>query len=201
LSARASAAWLALALIVACDGEFRFDTSTADASAEAAPNGCMSDADCPLGSLHCDPPSGQCFACTSDAQCGSMSCDPSLRRCVECETTRDCPTGEACELTTRRCIPTCRESIDCVAPTLGCDELNHVCAECLINDDCRTSSNGTRCDRAIERCVECDADVQCPSTQPRCDRTRGKCTACLSDRDCTSDKPICDPSTWSCVAP
>lgn len=204
---RARTAWtvFAGAAIVACNGEFRFDTQRGRDAAtdvvDAGAAGCTTDADCPLASLHCDPQSGACFACTSDTHCPTTtpSCDPSLRLCVECETTRDCPQGKVCEPTTRRCLAACRESFHCATPTLGCDEPKGVCATCLVNADCRGSADGTRCDLTIDRCVECTDDVQCAAPTHRCNRTRGKCAECLSASDCTEPTPICDPNAFACV--
>ncbi|MES1185467.1 MAG: hypothetical protein ABUL60_16770, partial [Myxococcales bacterium] len=86
----------------------------APASGGGAP--CARDADCALGSLHCDQQSGLCFECVADADCGALGlsrCDAALHRCVECGVDQDCQTGFVCELTIRRCAQACAADNAC----------------------------------------------------------------------------------------
>jgi hypothetical protein len=203
----ASLASLVVLLLAACHGEFHFD-EFADASdaafeSDARRTGCAIDADCPLPSLHCSPDTGACLACVSDSDCAGptllLNCDPLLHRCVECGSPRDCATGQTCEATTHRCVGTCRESVDCPAPSRGCDEGRRLCFACLVDQDCAGSASGPLCDKANALCVECTSNASCSSGAPQCDRTRGRCVECLSASDCAADAPTCDPTSWRCV--
>jgi hypothetical protein len=200
--AAARAASLALAVLaVGCDQTFSFDVPvTPDAGAPMPAPSCRSDADCPLAALHCDPLIGGCFECAADVDCtGSASprCDGYLHRCVECGGLRDCPSGLACEVTTRRCLPSCVEEEDCAPSAHDCDERRGVCVECDEDEECKQVVGASHCSADGAGCVECRLDSHC-SEGSVCDVLSGSCVGCRDARDCAAGR-VCDPTTRRCA--
>jgi Cys-rich repeat protein len=196
-------AWFVFAGLVAsaCNGQFRFE------DADAAPPGsapCKADSDCPLETLHCDPVSQACVACTTDAHCtalGQKRCDVALHRCIACGSDADCARGEVCERTTRQCLKACNEGTteDICPPTAPtCDEMRGICIGCQKDLDCSGTDDGNLCDTSSGRCVFCITNDQCPTMWPRCDRTRGRCRQCLTSADCDQGR-VCDPAKFFCM--
>ena len=187
----------------ACQVTLRFDGPDAARPPDASvAHGCVSDQDCPLASLHCDPISGQCFACVSDGDCATTSgrprCDAALHICVQCGTDQDCPTGTKCSAPTRSCVKTCGTGSDCAATGVWCDD--GMCAQC--DDDFHCSGAHPYCDLTTDQCVACVNDGQCGTTPgaPHCNRTTGGCVACLTSGDCSAGT-VCDPADWTCKTP
>lgn len=201
----AFASIVAVSVLIACNGDFRFDDKAArDADIGEASVGCASDTDCPLASLHCDISEGACVACTSDTQCTAAlpDCDAVLQRCVECGSARDCAQGYACEGTTHRCLKTCNTSLDCAKIAGTHCNARGVCVACDDrNEECAGLAGTPVCNVTNGQCVQCARDADCSGAAPRCETSSGKCVACLTARDCAAPTPICDPTTWRCVAP
>jgi len=113
--------------------------------ADASRNGCSTDADCMVASLHCDTASGQCVQCVVDSQCtqtGLPSCDrtvgdPAVGRCVQCSDAMDCGPGHTCAPTTHTCVAFCTSSEQCPPSEPSCSA-DGVCValECTSNFDC-----------------------------------------------------------------
>lgn len=205
----AALGFFAAVCVCACDGSFRFDESggTDASGADAAADGatavaCKDDKGCPLASLHCDVPSGACFACVIDANCttpGLPRCDSALNRCVECGSNQDCGSNAVCEPSTHKCQHTCMQPIDCPASTPECNSNTGICYRC--DDSSSDCPPPLRCEKQSGRCVECLSPADCPAAKPYCDVTISKCVGCLDASDCPSPTPVCDPATGTCVAP
>jgi hypothetical protein len=188
-----------LVALYACNGQLRFEDG--DAAAAAATR-CAVDSDCKLSTLHCDAVSGQCVACTSDAQCARPDghrCDLASQTCVGCIVTEDCPHDRVCEPTTRRCVLTCPPSPGLCPPGVPwCDAARNICVRCRSDADCVGSDDGPTCDAADGRCAFCVDDTQCSVDAPRCERTHGRCVRCTGAADCPASM-VCDPQAFTCV--
>ena len=213
MSHRASGRRLRAAIVVlgagvlaglSCSGRVEFTETTSTL--------CTGDSDCPLSTLHCDPGSGQCVACTADAQClalglGLARCDSTTHRCIGCFTAPDCATGLVCS--SSHCVTPCTGTTICPASAPHCEGDVGFCVACdesgTISEDglpaCGTTgTSGPICNRAIGQCVACLVDSSCGGSTPRCNTYAGKCVACLSSADCTTAAaPVCDPVSNQCV--
>jgi alpha-tubulin suppressor-like RCC1 family protein len=120
--------------------------------------------------------------CTSDEQCsgggtGQPYCDPIVGRCVRCVPgERDrCPASQHCDPMTYECAPGCRSDEGCAAPADGGGAPDG-------------GASATRCDRAMNRCVECVTDDHCPAGNVcagnRCVRGCDATRACPSGETC-----------------
>jgi hypothetical protein len=172
--------------------------AVADVMAGQAP--CLTDMDCPLSTLHCDPVSGDCFACVDDSQCtdpGLPRCDSALHSCVQCGVSTDCASGQVCEPTARQCVTACPDAGRCPASAPLCNS-NGVCVGCQINADCTRAAGGTTCNTATGQCVQCVSKAQCTSLlAPLCNPTTNRCVGCVSTADCREG--YCDPVQHVCV--
>jgi hypothetical protein len=129
-----------------------------------------------------------------------------------CESSMDCPSGQACGLSTNTCNGACMTDADCAggpgaayacgpggkctkvecvtsADCTGspCDTTHHTCVGCLTDADCSLSAPlGLGLCSPGQMCVACLSNANCPSPgQALCDTSSGVCTACLSAADCT----------------
>ena len=160
---------------------------------------CVSDTDCPLTTLHCDPVSGECFACVDDSQCtqpGLPRCDSALHSCVQCGVSSDCASGQVCEPTARQCVTACPDGGRCPASAPLCSSRG-LCVGCQANADCAGAAGGVTCNTATGQCVQCASKAQCNSTAPLCDPTTNRCVGCVSATDCREG--YCDPVAHACV--
>ena len=46
----------------------------------------------------------------------------------------------------------------------------------------------------------CDADEQCPESEPRCETEVGLCSQCLDGSDCGGEDPRCDEGVCVCAS-
>ena len=129
-----------------------------------------------------------CVACAvgSSTACGDKdsskpTCDTGTGKCVECTTSNQCMTASK---------PICGNGQTCVAcgdtsaPTNGCSAKNATLAACNL-------ASGT--------CVECTANLHCPSSgKPVCDTSSNLCVQCTDSSQCSGATPICSSNT--CVA-
>jgi len=190
--------WLGLGVVLmvglGCRVTLRFSGFD---SGTLATSGCTTDQDCPLPSLHCDPPSGECFPCVSDGNCSQASgrprCDTSVHICVQCGVVCDCPTGWSCK--SMRCVQTCQTEANCSAGGTFCED--GICAQCNDDHACPVS-NVPYCASETHQCVACLSDQQCTRDAPRCNPTTGGCVACLTRIDCPAGD-ACDPGDWTCT--
>jgi len=187
-----------------CDDGFACTTDSCDPAANGGAGACVNtpnDADCDNGQ-YCDgaetcapsvpgagpdgcvagtPPScDDGFACTTD------SCDPAANggagACVNTPNDAYCDNGQFCD-GAEMCVPSnpAADPSGCMAgfdpcPNTNCDEINDVCTDCLLDEDCHDGQlcNGLEtCDTVNGTCV--------PGTPPSCDDGFG----------CTTDS--CDP--------
>lgn len=168
--------------------------------------GCVTDGDCQLTPLHCEPQSGACVECLDQSHCqvpGLARCDAALHRCVECGVEQDCAEGWTCDTRTRRCALACTEDTQCPATAHGCDEERQLCEECETEsdgeneheDDCQFDPTRPFCS-ADTFCVACLTDADCSGGH--CDTLVGRCRECRDSRDCIAPA-VCDPSTYTCA--
>ena len=69
--------------------------------------------------LHCEPQSGRCYECVTDAHCPGGRCNPATRACVECLDHPDCPPGRPECTKNHECIAACTN--DCTGGQIKCD--------------------------------------------------------------------------------
>jgi hypothetical protein len=203
IARRAGIALAALVGLLACGQQtwsLDADSGAGSSGSEAgAPvTGCVSDGDCHIASLHCDPVSGQCFACVDDSQCtqaGLPRCDSASHQCVQCGVAGDCTSGQVCEPTSHKCLPSCADGGACPSG-LTCSQPRGVCVACTTNADC-VSAGSPVCDTGSGQCVQCVYDTQCAFPAPRCNQATGRCVQCLTAADC--EENVCDPVTSTCL--
>jgi hypothetical protein len=113
----------------------------------------------------------------------------------------------------------CTTDDDCGLPDLHCDPSSGQCVACIANDQCLDPNYGV-CDYALNLCVECGADIDCPGgtcepTTLRCILScadaglcpdgllceHGSCVRCTSNASCTDDRGslLCDTAVGQCV--
>lgn len=171
---------------------------TLDFGSPDASSGCVTDKDCPLPSLHCDPFSGQCLTCVSDTDCtataGRPRCDAVLHVCVQCGTDQDCAVGSKCKAVTRSCVRTCAADTDCAAPAASCED--GLCAQC--DEDQQCGGSRPYCDPATYACTGCVTNAECTNVAtPLCNRSIGQCVGCMTVEDC-AEGLFCDPADSTC---
>jgi hypothetical protein len=189
---RAAALTALLIALAGCRVTLNFD-------GRDAAQGCVTDQDCPLPMLHCNPASGECYACVTDQNCttaGLGHCETDLYVCVQCGGgPTDCDAGSQCNATTHTCVRSCSTNADCASlPGTHCND--GVCAQC---DDDWHCAAGTSCDLASYQCAACSSDQQC-SAGSRCVRALGRCVQCLTSDEC-GPGAACDPADWTCKTP
>jgi hypothetical protein len=123
----------------------------------------------------CDPGSGACVDCASNAQCA----DPALPYCVNqlCQSCAASGGDAGCKL---------RDPARPICAASG------KCAECATNDHCAATPEKAFC--AAGTCVGCQlaGASACSGTTPACNATTGACVACLADSDCkVNNAPAC----------
>jgi hypothetical protein len=194
------------------------EAQVGDPSATAGAEPCKSSADCASSDAGrvCDPATGACVVCATDADCPEgKKCNRGLDACTECAMDGDCGAGKLCR--DGACEPGCTATSPCPAGQI-CDPGASLCVGCLGDADCPT---GTVCDVSSHACVECVGDDDCPpgdlchksictegcdSSHPCptgkvCDLEAGACVACLKDADCKdASAPRCDEKAQKCVA-
>jgi hypothetical protein len=124
-----------------------------------------------------------------------------LHRCVECGTASDCAPGKTCHA--GHCAIPCTAATVATAcaltPPPRCDD--GICAQCDDSSGCATSPAGHVCLDGAKICVACKADAQCTAAgAPRCDVVTHKCVQCQANVDCPAATPLCDPSVGACRA-
>ncbi len=123
-----------------------FDATLADTSDAAE-----KDRTTPPPDVAPDLPADVRVGCAANADCaGSMVgavCDVSTGRCVECVASDTCPEGRYCGAG-NRCLAGCRDDMACVTPADGgtlarrCDPTSRACVDCLADEHC---APGNRC--------------------------------------------------------
>jgi hypothetical protein len=196
------------AIIVACDGELRFedpddtpdgeapvpppaptldsgtdlgDVTTTDSPHD--PKRCANDADCKLATLHCDTVAATCVMCTTDDHCKNPVGSDDTKRC---------------DTALHRCVE-CGNDGDCGASNKKCQPDTHRCVTtCAQITECVTAE-APLCDTTKGFCVRCTG-LTCAFTPdtPMCD-PGGFCVGCLHDSDCSGTTPRCDFSLKKCV--
>ena len=192
--------WLGLGVLLmvalGCRVTLRFAGPDSGATPSSA---CTSDQDCSLSSLHCDPASGVCFACVSDANCsqaiGHPRCDLAEHICVQCGLMTDCPAGWSCVSAT--CVQTCTTNASCSAAGTFCDD--GLCNACDDDHPC-PAGDAPYCNSETHQCASCTSDQHCTAVAPRCNPSVGNCVGCLTSLDCGGNG-VCDPSDWVCKTP
>lgn len=169
-----------------------------------APEGCLSDADCPAATPVCDPISGACRGCTASSDCGAPTpvCHVPSGLCFECVTEMDCsaptPVCNASTGTCEGCTPgLCSPDETCNTTTGACEPTLVPLGEaCSADADCASSvcfdfGDGGRCIRACTSGADCDGGTSCymidgarvcllASTAP----ARAEEIDCTTDADC-----------------
>ncbi len=196
-----AAAWLVgLAVVIGCNGEFRFDdvldggSTLFDASRPS-----------PVDVVDARPPSDPDTSvlphpALDAAPDTSVAADATAPR-AGCHVDGDCKLATLhCDVISGTCVA-CTTDAQCVA--LGsrrCDAALHRCIECGLDSDCAT---GQRCEPSTRRCVTtCTTITGCPATTPFCDLPRSTCIRCHSDVECvvlSGDAHTCDPANGLCV--
>jgi len=171
-------------------------------------------------SLKCDPASGHCAQCASDADCKGSTpiCDKAVGKCVACKTNADCDKseyGSVCDTTGTSAKCKCSTDADCKGtyPLGGkCNTTTNKC-HCLADGDCAGNAHGKTCYKATStsttgRCT-CKADGECtkaPYTKcalPLSSSSYMYCMEpCTKDADCTLSSVLtkCNQGTGKCVA-
>ncbi len=188
-----------------------FDATLADTSDAAE-----KDRTTPPPDVAPDLPADVRVGCAANADCaGSMVgavCDVSTGRCVECVASDTCPEGRYCGAG-NRCLAGCRDDMACVTPADGgtlarrCDPTSRACVDCLADEHC---APGNRCVGNV--CVAgCSAARACPTGQTCCSEacvdvqaSTAHCGAC--GRACTTadGTPACRMgacAVGACTAP
>jgi hypothetical protein len=146
------------------------------------PPECTTDQDCEELEI-CDE-TGNCVPDPDDCRNFPELCpnpwDPCSEETGQCEADEDhcyyagCEAWESCDQPSGECEPLetrCNSDEDCPWPSEPdkdiCKEVNHICVECLDNNDCDPSGE-EYCDPALNTCndcivdgLECDYDYQC----------------------------------------
>src|SRR5262249_38480360 len=100
--------------------------------------GCSNSHGCPDGGGLCDPNTKMCKRCMGDGACGGNTprCDPDAGLCVECLPINDnCGNGSFCGQVNNswKCQKGCGKNLDCVANSDGGAQTplccNHVCVD------------------------------------------------------------------------
>jgi Cys-rich repeat protein len=137
-------------LLVGCDGDLRFASTTVDAGNDTRVIAAE---------------------CKTDGDCSGTErrrCDVAAQRCVECGVTADCENDEVCEASTKQCMRACGDGATCPSDLPFCDPRGF----CVCTATSCTSGEHRLC-APSGRCVECTSDAQCP--EGRCDPVRGEC--------------------------
>jgi Dictyostelium (slime mold) repeat len=174
---------------------------------------------CPPG-LMCSDSLLACVECTTNSECGDPQkpfCDPSSGFCVTCFSDAQCSNGllcdgtETCNLTTNVCQDGSPVQCDIFGdPPTFCSELfAGTCVECETAGDC---AGGTFCNpkscsagtctnatpTACKRCKDinnnqsgpcdddgdCSAGFTCTGASSFCSDVAGRCVMCLADANC-----------------
>ncbi len=124
-------------------------------------------------------------------QC-ALACDESTEKgCVTCTTDNDCANSDGSPFCLENECVQCREVADENQQVNDCDEpkqcnANHVCADCLSDDDCADNMEGKKLchlDKGI--CVQCKDNSSCSGSTPLCDEEKNICVAaCTDDNSC-----------------
>jgi hypothetical protein len=116
-----SLAWLALA---GCNAG---ESGSIDLAPRARPR--CEGVECAAG-LACDPASGRCVACLSDAECTPALPHCQAGTCVECETATDCVLPlPICSASLGRCVE-CEYDVDC-RPAHVCEATEGECEDAI----------------------------------------------------------------------
>ena len=155
---------------------------------------CASNNDCPNPEPYCV--AGRCVQCTESGPCGNPD--------------------QLCDLVTYQCKVACSAAAECGGQLCA---PRGVCVNCIGDTDC-TSGNERFCDTALDRCIECRADLDCNADHRYCNLERSHCVECrsnldcpggtctdggdceipcFSDAQCGGKKPACSLSTGTCV--
>lgn len=120
-----------------------------------------------------------CSTCAANILCtaGFTSCDPASGQCGVCRTNADCPALQPVCLGAYGCVE-CAVDADCPAATPLCTN-KHLCGVCNASSDC---ASGQRCQGGL--CLDdCDANGACPAGE-RAKCTPWGCSECWLTRDC-----------------
>ncbi len=170
----------------------------ADGSADAAPGGCQSAADCDDNdycSADVCKADGSCehaaiagcvaplAPCNSKNLCKSGVCDSATNACVACLATIDCQAGQICQA--KQCKPaqTCKSDIECKTLQRVCGKADGLCVDCNSTLDCGPGEQclGTQCVGA----APCKSSKDCPAV---CNQAKGICVDCVSTDNCAPGK-------------
>lgn len=80
------------------------------------------------------------------------------------------------------------------APTCA----NGSCVPCTSDHKSGCPGDTPACDLKTNRCVECAADTDCPSTKAKCGYDT-RCSACTDDLHCAPFNQVCDSESGECV--
>jgi len=105
---------------------------TTDKQTTVDPEGCSSNADCPIDRPFCH--ANTCYECEVDSQCHNQFCNDG--DCVDCIDSSDCrdPLLPACSHE-NTCVE-CTNSSECDGAFPVCLNTTNTCVECLMDDDC-----------------------------------------------------------------
>ncbi len=177
------------------------DASVPDA---ATPDATSADAglcgECPPSEPLCDPETGVCVQCLSDAHCPELVCHLGFHRCAECFEDDDCPESHVCFESEGICVE-CLNAEHCPERAPFCERDGYQCVECLDNEDCGPERPFCQPELGRFACHECNGVLGCTLDAPACDH--GTCEGCDSDRDCGAaallGRGLCDFDSGACV--
>lgn len=160
----------------------------------------------------CDPFTGTCVECTSNAQCSGSKpiCDQTVGKCVPCGGDLGSGKPNSCFTAANGACATsgihqgqcveCRTTYlnACTSAKPVCDPVNDVCVACNGDADCTGAAK--KCDPTTHTCTTgCTDNTQCSGTTPVCNN--GLCVECTATdtTHCVAPKDKCDTSTSTCV--
>jgi hypothetical protein len=110
-----------------------------------------------------------------------------------CSSMSECQNELGCSKTTSTCQP-CQSHDDCknsVSSYFCTAEGKCVVANCLTDDECKSSSSGPLC--RVGKCVKCGSDADCPGG--KCSDYDG-CVQCIEDKNCAVDSKCDGNKCW-----
>src|SRR5579883_1236035 len=152
----------------------------------------------------CNPATGTCVQCVTDAQCSGTTqssfytntavstpfCDTETGQCAQCLSDAQCqrPTPYCGAGTCQPCLPS-----SCAGATPYCNGSTGACEPCTSTPQCAVSSSNHTlvCDAATGTCMPCTSSAECENPAPVCDAASGQCAPCTHDADCGGATPLC----------
>lgn len=201
---------LALGAAAACNGEFRFDRTSASSAGANAVLGTGGGGAVSAGVAGYDDANEHGAGGVRDengcAHCADfgLKCATEWESCVECVDNDDCTTAERpyCDPELHRCAP-CNADNDGCDAGYTCDGWSHTCVR-----TCDTGSEpGLDCDggprmckTSRNECIVCtDSDDCHDPSHPYCAWGGVACAECANDGNCANGWH-CDQLSWTCVA-